>query len=140
MLDRFLVSVPFWRRGSQSPSNLMERQNPVPGLADFRKLANAWRLSDNEARQLFGISRSLHRQLKKGRNATLARDQSTRISLLAEIYRGLHVLYSSRQADAWIRSPNSNPVFRGDQPLHYMLQGGIHAVVKVRNVVGCWPG
>jgi hypothetical protein len=118
----------------------MERQNPAPGRANFLKLATAWRLSDNEARQLFGISRSVHRQLKKGRNATLARDQSARISLLAEIHKGLHVLYGSRQADAWLRSPNSNPIFGGDQPLHYMLQGGINAVVKVRNVVGCWPG
>src|ERR1700685_1828292 len=106
MLDRFLVSVPFWRRGSQSSSNLMERRNPAPGRANFLKLATAWRLSDNDARQLFGISRSVHRQLKKGRNATLARDQSARISLLAEIHKGLHVLYGSRQADAWLRSPN----------------------------------
>ena len=140
MLDRILVSVPFWRRGSQDPSNPKGRVNPVPALADFLKLTAAWRLSDSEARQLFGISRSVHSQLKKGRHAMVARDESARISLVAEIYKGLHVLYGSKQADAWVRLPNTNSIFAGDPPLTYMLQGGTGAVVRVREFVGCWSG
>lgn len=140
MLNRILVSVPFLRRISQAPSSQRTRVNPVPALAEFLKVTAAWRLSDNEARQLFGISRSVHSQLKKGRQANIARDQSARISLLTEVYKGLHVLYGSRQADAWIRIPNTNPIFGGEAPLNYMLQGGTGAVVRVRDFVGCWSG
>lgn len=140
MLNRILVSVPFLRRRSQDPSNPGLRVNPVPALAEFLKVTAAWRLSDNEARQLFGISRGVQSQLRKGRHATIARDQSARISLLSEVYKGLHVLYGSRQADAWIRLPNRNPIFGGVPPLNYMLQGGPGAVVRVRDFVGCWSG
>ena len=140
MLDRILVSVPFWRRWSQNSSDTTTRVNPVPALADFLKVTSAWRLTDYEARELFGISRRVHRQLKNGRQATVERNQSARISLLTEIYKGLHVLYGGRQADTWVRSPNSNPLFCGDPPLAYMLRGGIGAVVRVRDFVGCWSG
>jgi len=138
MLDRILVSVPFLRRGSQDSSKQKARVNPVPALADFLKVASAWRLSDSEARHLFGISRAVHRQLKNGRHATLARNESSRIFLLTEIYKGLHILYGSRQADAWVRQPNTNPIFAGEPPLDYMVNGGISAVVRVREFVGCW--
>lgn len=138
MLDRILVSMPFWRRGSQTSSQQKTRVNPVPALADFLKVTSAWRLSDSEARQLFGISRGVHRQLKNGHHANLARHESSRISLLTEIYKGLHVLYGSKKADAWIRRPNMNPLFGGSQPLNYMLDGGIGAVVRVREFLGCW--
>lgn len=140
MLDRILVSVPFLRRRSQDSSNQNIRVNPVPALTEFLKVTAAWRLNDYEARQLFAISRAVHRQLKKGRHTTIARDQSARISLLTEVYKGLHVLYGSRQADAWIRLPNTNPIFGGDPPLDYMLQGGTSAIARVRDFVGCWSG
>jgi hypothetical protein len=138
MLNRILVAVPFWRRGSQDPSTAKSRLNSIPARADFLKVTTGWGLSDYEARQLFGVSRGEHRQLKKGRNTTLAREQSARILLLAEIYKGLHVLYGTRQADAWVRVPNTNPIFGGDRPLDYMLQGGTVAVARVRDFVGCW--
>ncbi len=140
MLDRILVSLPFLRRRSHDPSMQNIRVNPVPALTDFLKVTSAWRLNDHEARQLFGISRRVHSQLKKGRHTTIARYQSARIALLTEVYKGLHVLYGSRQADAWIRLPNTNPIFGGDPPLNYMLQGGTGAVVRVRDFVGCWSG
>ena len=76
MLDRILVSVPFLRRRSQTSSNQKIRVNPVPALTEFLKVTAAWRLNDYEARQLFGISRGVHRQLKKGRHTSIARDQS----------------------------------------------------------------
>lgn len=138
MLDRILASVPFWRGGSRNRSEIKERVNLLPVVTEFVKVATAWRLTDPEARQLFGISRGIHRQLKRGRTATLARDQSARICLMGEIYKGLHVLYGSRRADLWVRSPNTSPLFEGSQPLQYMLQGGTGAAAKVRDFVGRW--
>ena len=107
----------------------------------FFKLAQAWQLRDEAARQLLGgVSNGVFYQLKQGQKKPLDQDKLTRISLLIGIFRALNVLYSRKLADAWVSLPNSNPMFEGETPVHYMIKGGVPALVHVRQLLDARRG
>lgn len=107
----------------------------------FFKLAQAWQLRDESARQLLGgISNGVFYQLKRGHKKTLDQDKLTRISLLVGIFKSLNILYSRKLADAWVNLPNSNPMFAGEAPITYMIKGGVPALVRVRQLLDARRG
>ena len=107
----------------------------------FFKLAQAWHLRDQAARQLLGgISNGVFYQLKQGQKKSLDQDKLTRVSLLIGIFRALNVLYSRKLADAWVSLPNSNPMFEGEAPVQYMVKGGVPALVRVRQLLDARRG
>ena len=110
-------------------------------IPTFFKLAEAWRVRDEAARQLLGgISNGAYYQLKRGRKRILDQDKLTRISLLVGIFKALNILYSRKLADAWVGLPNSNPMFAGEAPLAYMIRGGVPAMVRVRQLLDARRG
>lgn len=110
----------------------------IPG---FFKMAQAWGLRDDAARQLLGgVSNGVFYQLKKGEKKTLDQDKLTRISLLLGIFRALNILYSRKLADAWMGLPNNNPMFEGEAPLAYAIKGGVPALVRVRQLLDARRG
>lgn len=107
----------------------------------FFKLAQAWKLRDEAARQLLGgVSNGVFYQLKQGRKKTLDQDKLTRISLLVGAFRALNILYSHKLADAWINLPNTNHMFEGEAPLNYMIKGGVPALVRIRQLLDARRG
>ena len=123
-----------------SSKDVQERlsQSAVPA---FFKIAQAWQVRDESARQLLGgVSNGVFYQLKRGRKKTLDQDKLTRISLLVGIFKALNILYSRKLADAWINSPNLNPMFEGESPLAYILQGGVPALVRIRQLLDARRG
>lgn len=103
----------------------------------FLRIMEKWEIKDPEARQfLGGISSGSYYALKKEPALrTLDQDTLTRVSLLVGIFKALNILYSKSLADAWIRLPNRNPMFRGASPLAYMLQRGQPGMVSVRQLL-----
>jgi hypothetical protein len=107
----------------------------------FFKLAVAWHLRDDAARQLLGgLSNGVFYQMKSRQRKKLDQDKLTRISLLLRIFRALNVLYSRKLADAWVNLPNSNPMFEGETPLAYMTKGGVPALMRVRQLLDARRG
>jgi hypothetical protein len=107
----------------------------------FFNVANAWRLRDENARQLLGgMSNGAFYQLKGGRKKTLDQDKLTRISLLVGIFRALNILYDRKLADAWVTLPNANPMFGGEAPAVYMIRGGVPAMTRVRQLLDARRG
>jgi antitoxin Xre/MbcA/ParS-like protein len=107
----------------------------------FFKLAQAWQLHDEAARQLLGgVSNGVFYQLKRGQQKTLDQDKLTRISLLIGIFRALNSLYSRKLADSWVNSPNTNPMFEGEAPLTSMIKGGVPALLRVRQLLDARRG
>jgi len=107
----------------------------------FFKAAQAWKLKDESARQLLGgVSNGVFYQLKSGHKKTLDQDKLTRISLVLGIFKALNILYSPKLADTWVNLPNSNPMFSGDSPLDYMIQGGVPALLRVRQLLDARRG
>ena len=120
------------------PADLSDRQiqkrlSPAARKAFF-KLASAWKIRDEEAKQLLGgISNGASYQMKAGETKTpLDQDRMTRVSLLVGIFKVLNLLYSQKLADVWISLPNYDPMFDGESPLAYRVKGGQPAMMRVR--------
>jgi Antitoxin Xre-like helix-turn-helix domain len=115
---------------------VQKRLSPAARKAFF-KIASAWKIRDEEARQLLGgISNGTFYQLKAGEaKAPLDQDRLVRASLLLGIFKALNTLYSPKLADAWISLANRNPMFAGQTPLAYMIKGGQPAMLRVRQLL-----
>lgn len=140
-----LVSQPIVGFSTNKATDLSKRdvQNRLSpaAIAAFFKLIDAWQVRDEAARQLLGgVSNGVYYQMKRGQNKTLDQDKLTRISLLIGIFKALNILYSRKLADAWVSLSNSNPMFEGEPPLTYMVQGGVPALVRVRQLLDARRG
>jgi hypothetical protein len=122
-------------------SKLVQERLSRSAIPGFFKVAEIWQLRDESARQLLGgISNGVYYQLKRGQKKILDQDKLTRISLVLGIFKALNLLYSRKLADAWIRLPNSNPMFEGESPLNYILKGGVPALLRVRQLLDARRG
>lgn len=112
-----------------------------PALKGFFRLAAAWGLRDEEARELLGgVSSSAFYEWKKTPPRALDMDRITRISYLVGIFKALHIIYGDPLADRWISMPNTNAIFAGRTPLGLMLGGGIPAMQTVRKLLDARRG
>lgn len=119
-----------------SSKQVQKRLSPAARKAFF-KITAAWKIRDEEAKQLLGgISNGAFYQMKAGETkAPLDQDRLTRVSLLVGIFKALNTLYSQKLADAWISLPNTNPMFAGETPLAYIVKGGQPAMMRVRQLL-----
>jgi hypothetical protein len=110
-------------------------------LTGFFRLAAAWSVRDEDARELLGgLSSSSFYEWKKQPERVLEVDRITRISYLLGIYKALHILYGDKLADEWVQLPNTNAIFNGRTPLAYMLGGGLLAMQTVRRLLDARRG
>ena len=110
-------------------------------LKGFFRLAAAWKLRDDDARELLGgLSSSAFYDWKKNPDRVLEVDRITRVSYLLGIYKSLHILYGDKLADEWVQLPNTNPIFAGRTPLAFMLGGGLLAMQSVRRLLDARRG
>lgn len=140
ILQRAIVGFSAETALDLSDKDVQERLSRA-GVPAFFKIAQAWQLRDQPARELLGgVSNGVFYQLKSGRRKTLDQDKLTRISLLIGIFKALNILYSSKLADAWVNLPNANPMFEGETPLAYMIRGGVPALIRVRQLLDARRG
>ena len=110
-------------------------------LTGFFRLMAAWRIRDDDARELLGgLSSSAYYEWKKQPDRLLDVDRITRISYLLGTYKALHILYGDKLADEWVHLPNTNPIFQGRTPLAAMLGGGLLAMQTVRRLLDARRG
>ncbi|MDB5839738.1 MAG: hypothetical protein JWQ23_1690 [Herminiimonas sp.] len=123
-------------------NNKSERERlSKSALMGFFKLAQAWKLRDEDARELLGgLSSSAFYEWKKNPDRLLEVDRITRISYLIGIYKALHIIYGDKLADEWVSLPNRNVIFMGSAPLSYMLAGGLLAMQTVRKLLDARRG
>jgi hypothetical protein len=113
-----------------------------PALRTFFRIAEAWSLSSDDARVLLGApSRSTFFMWKKSGEGQLGRDTLERISYVLGIYKALQILLPDpAAADAWVRKPNTAPVFGGKPALERMLSGNVADLYVVRQYLDAWRG
>jgi hypothetical protein len=114
-------------------------------LKAYRRLAEAWGLTGQEAAALLDISTSTWERLKQegkegAKDRALSQDQLTRISALVGIYKGLHLLFADGMADRWPRLENKGPLFARLSPIESMRKGGIPQMLEVRRYVDAVRG
>lgn len=112
-----------------------------PALRTFFSIAEAWRLSTEEARTLLGNPPRSTFFAWKRTGGPLARDTLERISYVLGIYKALQILLPDAQAaDAWVRKPNTAPLFGGKPALQRMLSGNVADLYVVRQYLDAWRG
>lgn len=105
------------------------------------RLAGFWKLRNAEAAELAGVSARTFERMKAGRwSGRLSQDQLQRASALVGIYKGLHLFFSDELADRWVRLPNRGPLFGGQRPVDMMVDGGVPAMLEVRDHVDALRG
>jgi len=111
-----------------------ERLSPSAVKAFFN-IVERWKVRDETARELLGgISNGTLYNLKR-KPKTLSPDELLRVSYLVGIFKALGILYSEPLADTWMQRPNSNSLFKGETPLHYVRVGGIPALQTIRRLL-----
>jgi hypothetical protein len=101
----------------------------------FTRMAALWGLSVEEQLLLLGepARSTFFAWRKHPERASLPRDTLERISNLLGIYKALQILLPDpAAADAWIRKPNSAPMFGGRPALERMLAGNVSDLNAVR--------
>jgi hypothetical protein len=105
-------------------------------IAAFFAIVDKWELRNEDGMALLGgASHGRYFELKKNRKGVLSQDELTRISLLIGIFKALNILFGQRLANHWSSRPNSNPMFNGAPPLHYLTRGGVPAMMGVRRLL-----
>lgn len=105
-----------------------------PALRTFFRIADAWRLSTDEARRLLGDPpRSTFFMWKREGSGNLSGDVLERISYVLGIYKALQILLPDPlAADEWVRRPNTAAPFAGKPALERMLSGNVADLYVVR--------
>lgn len=111
-----------------------------PALRTFFRIADAWKLKEQEQMRLLGLdSRSTFQSWKRGAIAALPKDALERISYVMGVYKGLHILLST-SADDWIRKPNAARPFGGGSALERMMSGNVADLYVVRQYIDAQRG
>ena len=131
------------------PTTILETSAPVepqkisaPALRTFFHIAEAWSLGNKEQMTVLGSpARSTFYRWKHGENVVLSKDALERISYVFGIYSALQVLLPKPEAaDAWIKKPNTAPIFGGRSALERMLSGNVADLYLVRQYLDAQRG
>ncbi|MBS0329597.1 MULTISPECIES: MbcA/ParS/Xre antitoxin family protein [unclassified Thiobacillus] len=127
----------------QAPPKPSSRDLSAAGLRAFFNIARDWGLSTDEQMVLLGApGRSTFFKWKSAPEAAdLKRDTLERLSYLLGIYKALQILLPAvAAADAWVKKPNSAPLFGGRSALDRMLGGNVADLVAVRQYLDARRG
>jgi|SRR5437764_14968540 Protein of unknown function (DUF2384) len=112
-----------------------------PALRTFFRIAEQWKLTNEEQMTLLGAERSTFYKWKREREGLLSKDTLERISYILGIYKDLQILLPNEQAaDAWVRRPNTAPLFGGKSALDRMLSGKVSDLYVVRQYLDAQRG
>jgi hypothetical protein len=117
------------------PQTHASPQSPNLGTADaarkvlraFFNIAKAWQLTSGEQEVLLGVSQPTCYRWRNDQVASaLSGDTLERLGYILNIYSALQILLPIQErADAWIRQPNTAPLFGGEPALKRMLGGRV---------------
>ncbi len=105
------------------------------------RAADAWSLANAEAAMLFDVPNATWGRMKAGTyRGILDQDKVTRASLLIGIFKGLRLLFSGPLTYGWPKTANTGPGFNGKTPVQIMCEGGIPAMMKIRQHIDALRG
>lgn len=113
-----------------------------PALKAFFRIADRWKLDVDQQLTLLGApARSTFFKWKKDQDGHLTMDALERISYLLGIFKALHILLPDEDAaDAWVKKPNTAPIFAGTSALDRMLSGHVSDLYVVRQYLDAQRG
>lgn len=122
----------------------LENRDHVHGVAvkALVRVLAAWKVGAEASAFLAGVpSTRTWARMKSGTWAgSLTQDQFMRASAIVGVYKSLHLYFGDTLADSWVLLPNSGPLFRGLTPCQYMVDGGLPAILEVREYIDAVRG
>ena len=111
-------------------------------LRTFFNIAQAWQLTSGEQGALLGVSQPTCYRWRNGQVASaLSADTLERLGYVLNIYAALQILLPVRErADAWVRQPNTAPLFGGESALKRMLGGRVGDLKVVADYLDAMRG
>jgi hypothetical protein len=105
------------------------------------RAADFWALRNGEAAALFDVPLATWNRMKAGQfRGALDRDKRMRASLIVGIFKGLRLLFNGPLEHGWPKARNAGPLYRGLSPVELMIEGGIPAMMRVRDHVDALRG
>lgn len=113
-----------------------------PALKAFFRISDRWKLDVEQQLSLLGSpARSTFFRWKKNRDGRLTPDALERISCVLGIFAALHILLPDEAAaDAWVKKPNTAPIFAGTSALDRMMSRRISGLYAVRRYLNAQRG
>jgi hypothetical protein len=113
-----------------------------PALRTFFRIAEGWGLSVEEQMKLLGLTnRATLYNWRKDKEVALPKDTLERISYIFGIFKALQILLpDEKAADAWVKRPNTAPLFAGKSALDRMLAGQVADLYVVRQYLDAQRG
>jgi hypothetical protein len=124
-------------RASQGFAFEAERERLTPAaLEAVVNIAEAWKLSDDDATALLGVSSGTWDEIRGSKwSQSLSQDQMIRASALIGVFKRLNLLFDQAMADRWPQLRNTGPLFQNLSPVEAMIKGGIPFMLEVRRHV-----
>ena len=106
----------------------------VAGLKGFFRIAEFWRLTNEQQIKLLNVPESTFYSWKKNpEHSRVSKDTLERISYILGIYKNLQVLFSDKEsANEWVSKPNKALLFGGRSAIERMIGGNISDLYEVR--------
>ncbi|HUX23360.1 MAG TPA: MbcA/ParS/Xre antitoxin family protein [Burkholderiales bacterium] len=126
----------------QATSPVSAKEVSGPALRTVFRILSAWGLSNKEQIKLLGNPpKSTFYRWKQGESAALSQDTLERLSYIFGIYSALQLLLPRPDAaDAWLKKPNTAPLFGGRSALERMLSGQLADLYVVRQYLDAQRG
>ncbi|ERP98778.1 hypothetical protein Q669_00540 [Labrenzia sp. C1B10] len=100
-----------------------------------------WGLTNEESAALFDVSVATWNRIKSGEyKGQLDRDKVTRASLIIGLFKGLRLLFNGPLTYGWPKTENQGYGFLGKSPVQVMIEGGIPAMMRVRQHIDALRG
>ena len=135
--------MPNAARAVKTQAKPNSRDMAAAGLRAFFNIARDWGLNTDAQMVLLGTpGRSTFFKWKSApESADLKRDTLERLSYILGIYKALQILLpDTTAADAWVKKPNSAPLFGGQSALDRMLGGNVADLMVVRQYLDVQRG
>jgi len=124
------------------PVDVRSADTAAKVLPVFFRIGEAWGLSTAEQQTLLGVGKSTLFNWKAGQiRSGLDAGVLERLSYILGIYSALQILLPiPERANAWIRKPNSSPLFGGGSALKRMLGGQVADLLAVHAYLNAQRG
>ncbi|WP_310446367.1 MbcA/ParS/Xre antitoxin family protein [Thiobacillus sp.] len=135
--------MPNAARAVKTQAKPNSRDMAAAGLRAFFNIARDWGLNTDAQMVLLGTpGRSTFFKWKSApETADLKRDTLERLSYIMGIYKALQILLpDTTAADAWVKKPNTAPLFGGQSALDRMLGGNVADLMVVRQYLDVQRG
>jgi hypothetical protein len=106
-------------------------------LQQFFRVTDAWELSEIQTCRLLRCpSVAVLRRYRAGQGPRLTPAQQKRIQIITGIHAALAKNgIAGERAFRWVHEPRREVPFKGETPVHYMMDGGVDALVAVAHLL-----